>query len=198
MNKIILDLDGVVFEPIKELVIHAAIKKYGVLRAAGMFARYCLDEYRAEILDKIAPLIRDCRERAKFLPGAEGAIEYLTGRGDCTVDVCSTMPFDSDVAELEKFYRSRAACMDKIGKYSLNGMTVPKIEFYRMSMFGWHNMYVLDDSMQNIKSAYLVNATPVLITNRSHAARRAAEHYNAMNFDSLCGFVEYMQRCKSL
>ena len=130
MSRIVLDLDGVVFEPIKELVIKAAFKKYGHLRGSAMLVKYGIDAYRAEIVDKLSDIIGECRENAKFLPGAEGAIEYLTSRGDCSVYVCSTMPFESNGAELEKFYRARAKCMNKIEKYGLLGRDESKVNFY--------------------------------------------------------------------
>ncbi len=193
MAKIILDLDGVVFEPIKELVIKTGFKKYGYFRASAMLVKFCAEAYRAEILDEISDLIRECRENAKFLPGAEAAIDYLTSRGDCSVDVCSTMPFESDTVGLEKFYRSRAACMNKINRYELLGLDKPKINFYRMAKPVFDHMYVLDDSLHNIRSAYMINASPVFISANKGAVKQACQKYAAMNFESLAAFADYMR-----
>ncbi len=193
MAKIILDLDGVVFEPIKELVIKAAFKKYGYFRASAMLVKFCSHAYRSEIIYKMSDLIRECRENAKFLPGADTAIEYLVGLHDCSVNVCSTMPFESDAVELEKFYRSRAKCMNKIERYELLGLDNPKINFYRGAKPVFDHMYVLDDSMHNIRSAYMVNASPVFISANRGAIKRARQKYAAMNFASLAEFADFIR-----
>lgn len=118
-NKIIIDLDGIVFEPIEKAFAQQAREKFGPVKGGAMVMAYKYGPGRSFFYDDMLETFHGCAMNPKINSVAMDAISKLVHLPDTVVEVCSRLAYPGYAAVVEDNYRAIAPCMDKIREYRL-------------------------------------------------------------------------------
>lgn len=195
-KNVIIDLHGVVFEPIDDMVMRATIKKYGYLKTAALLAAAKMGVASQYVEKNMATLVADCAMQAKPKEGAFEALERIMDIPDIDVYVCSTSCFPSMAPKMENYYRSLASPLAAVKHYELLQPMGSKERFaydiIRANRSGI--TYVVDNKLHNLRAAYSTRQWPVLVAGRGDDCKRARDQFCARQFNNLVEFADFLAR----
>ena len=118
-KKIIIDLNGVVFEPIDKNFSQVARAKYGRVKGTALTLAYKYGVGRRTLHGGIADVLYSCAQNPTVRDGAIDALDKIAGLPDVTIEFCGQIAFPGQASSLEQQYRAIAPCMDAAARYEL-------------------------------------------------------------------------------
>jgi len=195
-KEIILDLHGVVFESINQMVAKAAFKKYGAWETAKIGMAYALKNKRDYVSARLGPILYECVRNAAVRPGALNALRDIMHMPNTNVRICSCGAFPEYADKIESFYRNFTPGLADIAHYEL--LTPYDSKSGYIAQVHAQNpkeaIYVVDDSPFNLETAYILRLEPVLISGNGNKWRIAREEFGAHTFENLAEFRNFLQR----
>lgn len=197
-KEIILDLHGVVFESINQLVVQTALKKYGLFETLKIGASYALKTNRDYVSARLGPVVYECVRRAAIRPGALHALHDINRMPDINVRVCSCGAFPEYANKIENFYRNLAPVLADVKHYELLSPYDSKVRYVTDIFTGARGrpVYVVDDMLHNLEIAAILRINPVLISDNWLQWRVARDEFGAYTFYDLFEFRNFLTRQK--
>ncbi|MBD5400323.1 hypothetical protein HDR61_01070 [bacterium] len=192
-KKIIIDLDGVIFEPVRESFSRVARSEYGNIKAVAVIAAYKYGIGRVALRGEVANVLHKCAIGARVRPGAMDALKELGNLSWVTVEFCSQVAFPENAKDLELHYRSIAPAMN-VAHYELISPFESKRDYlYKSTGMDRHTLnYVIDSQVSNIKWPARWRTTPILLNASAHDASMARALCGARSFQDLNAFKEFL------
>ena len=195
-STVILDTDGVIFEPIKGKIKDAAIKKYGRIKGLVLVACYNLGVAKQFVADKMADVVYDCAAQAKPMPGALDALKELIEMPGVRVHVCTNVVYPGWRTRLSQEYRAKYEEMQGIKKFKMLSPSETKREYLNYATDQAHasnrRVFVVDSKPENLALVNSRRVNPVLISTDAKDISCAARGACAASFTSLGFFKAYM------
>lgn len=195
---IILDLYGVVFQPINGMVARTAFQRFGYAKGAALGACYKAKKAKNFVAANLSDIVYECVQQAQVKPGALNALNILTDMPETTVRVCSRIAFPGNEKRLESFYRNFSPCLDAVAHYELVSPFGSKRSYISNvnSVSANDSIYVVDDTPRNLEMAHMLRLNPVLVSENLVDWPRARTQYGARTFANLVEFAKFMMRQK--
>lgn len=194
-KKIIIDLDGIVFEPIMPAQTAQIKSVYGPVYGGAMAAAYRRGVGKKFIAGKIGPVLYDVAAAAKPLPWAVHALTQLSKMPDTEIEFCSQMILPADAVMLAEQYRAIAPAMAG-AKYSFISPFESRMPYLgKTTGTGAKDTmnYIVVTDEKYLKWPARWRITPVLINPSMVAQMRAHSEYGARGFANLAAFADFMQ-----
>ena len=197
-KKIIIDLDGVVFEPIDAAFSRRAIEKYGPVRGYAVTSAYKYKIGTSLFGRQVAETLHECASNPTVRNDAIAALEKLVKIPNISVEFCSALAFPEYAATLENKYRAISPAMNAVEKYNL----ISPFESKRAAIVAAtrpdndiSQSYVVEPDLEHLRWPARWSVVPVLIAPLNLAQYAVARNeYGARPFDSLGAFAKYMSR----
>ncbi len=193
-KKVIIDLNGVVFEHIDRNFGAVARARYGRVRGAALTLAYKYGIARGAARRAIETVSYQCAKNPKVRDGALSALESLSRMPDVTLEFCGQVAFPGQEYILEKKYRAIAPCMNSVTHYELISPFESKREYLCRSTGADENSlnYILGTRSDDLDWPAKWRITPVLICG---ASAQGVSIYNKCNprvFKNLHDFQDFL------
>ena len=195
-KKIIIDLAGVVLQPIVPAQTAAIRAAYGPIRGDVMAAAYRRGVGEKLIGNKIGPILYDVAAAARPIPGAIDAVAQLVQMPDTEIEFCSQLVLPADAEILANQYRAISPAM-AAAKYSLISPFASRDAHLHetTAAAGADTMnYIVASDVQFLKWPAKWRISPVLIDPSMRVQMRAHFEYGARGFANLAAFADFMQK----
>jgi len=197
-KKIIIDLNGVIFEPIDAKFKEIAQAKYGRARGAAINMAYKYGVGRKFVMPEIETVFGECAQNPRVRDGALDALDAIVDVPGVKLEMCSNIAFPGQAKRLESQYRAMSPAMAS-AHYELISPFKSKRGYICDSTYQMPNAmnFLVDSNAKHLDWPSRWRIVPVLISNDIAAGNAARNQYGARVFDTLRDFHEYlMRRCR--
>lgn len=118
-KKIIIDLNGVVFERVDKNFADVARSQYGRVKGTAVTLAYKYGIGRRALSNDIAQVLYKCASNPTVRNGAMDALDVISKIPDVTIEFCGQVAFPGQAHKLEQKYRAIAPCMNAATHYEL-------------------------------------------------------------------------------
>lgn len=194
-KKIIIDLNGVVFERIDNKFSDVARDKYGRTMGNVLTLAYKYGIGRRALKNKIADVYNVCARNPKVRDGALDALDSLAGMSDVSLEFCGQVAFPGQAQILEQQYRAIAPCMNAASHYELVSPFSSKRGYLCKSTGADEEVmnFILGTHSNDLDWPARWRIIPVLIEDASTQAD-ICRHCNPRIFRNLHDFQDYLLR----
>jgi len=195
-KKVIIDLNGVVFEHIDRDFAAAARARYGRVRGGMLTLAYKYGIDRGPVRKAIEKVVYQCAKNPKVRNGALDALESLVRMPGVTLEFCGQVAFPGQEYILEKKYRAIAPCMNAAAHYELISPFASKREYLCRSTGADENClnYILGTRSEDLDWPAKWRITPVLICGASAEGTAIYNKCTPRVFRSLYDFQDFLSR----
>ena len=189
-RKVIIDLDGIIFESIRESFARVAWSEYGRVKAGAIIIAYNLGIGCRGLRDEISNVLNKCAMSARPYSGAIDALGEIVRMPGVTVEFCSQVAFTENAAALERYYRGIAPAMNDVAHYELISPFESKKDYLYKSTGAEKDglNYVLDGpGGGKIKWPARWRTTPVLINTLD------CDVHHVRSFPNLAMFKDFLK-----
>lgn len=193
-KKIIIDLNGVVFEPVDQNFSEVARSQYGRVKGAALTMAYKYGIGRRVLAGSIADVLFVCAQNPKVRAGAIEALDKMAGMPNVTIEFCGQMAFPGQEYVLEQKYRSIAPCMNAAARYELISPFASKRD-YLCSTTGENNdsmNYILGTCSRDLDWPARWRIMPVLIRGAAASESKIRSCCNPRLFRNLHDFQDFL------
>jgi len=193
-KKVIIDLNGVVFEPIDRDFSAMARARYGRVRGAAVTFAYKYGIGRGAARDAIETILYQSAKNPKVRDGALSALEAISKLPDVTMEFCGQVAFPGQEYMLEKKYRAIAPCMNMATHYELISPFESKRSYLLRSTKADENSlnYILGTRADDLDWPAKWRIMPVLIRGASDRGASICNKCNPRVFKSLHDFQDFL------
>jgi len=193
-KKIIIDLNGVVFEHIDRNFGAQARALYGCVRGGMLTLAYKYGIGRGPARGAIEKIFYQCAKNPTVRDGALDALESLAQMPDVTLEFCGQVAFPGQEHILEKKYRAIAPCMNVAPHYELMSPFVSKHAYLCRTTGADENSlnYILGTRSEDLSWPAKWRITPVLICGTSAEGASIYNKCHPRIFKSLHDFQDFM------
>lgn len=196
-KKIIIDLNGVVFEPIDKNFSQVAHEKYGRVKGTALTFAYKYGLGRRALRGDIANVLFICAQNPKVRDGAIDALDKISGMDNVTIEFCGQMAFPGQAYELEQKYRAMAPCMNAAARYELISPFASKRGYLCSTTAADEGAmnYILGTNSRDLDWPARWRIMPVLIQG-ANVETNIQRYCNARMFRNLHDFQDFLSRRK--
>lgn len=195
-KKVIIDLNGVVFEPVDRNFTKIARSKYGYVKGSAVALAYKFRIGHGLMQDSVASVLFACAKNPVVRNGALDALEQISRLPDTTIEFCGQVAFPGQHVVLEKKYRAIAPCMDAAAHYELVSPYLSKRGYLHDSTAADKDTmnYIVGTHSDDLNWPARWRIVPILID--GSAENVAAIHRNCVPrcFETLTAFKDYLAR----
>ncbi len=194
-KKIIIDLSGVVFEPIDDTFTQTAIAEYGKIKGRILSIAYKYGIGKRSLGAQIENVFYKCASRPQVREGALEALQQITEMPDVSVEFCAKIASPKYAARLEQQYRAIAPCMNAATHYALISPNESKRDYIVKSTAADQEAmnYVLASNARHLGWPARWRISPVLVsTSKSELAAASRTAATARIFRNLGMFHEFL------
>ncbi|MDE5615766.1 MAG: hypothetical protein K2I81_02960 [Alphaproteobacteria bacterium] len=194
-KKLIIDLNGVVFEPVDQNFSEVARADYGRVKGAALTLAYKYGIGRRFMAADIANVLYKCAKNPKVRSGAIEALDAMARMPGVTIEFCGQMAFPGQAYKLEQKYRAIAPCMNVASHYELISPFASKRGYLCSSTAADENVmnYILGTRACDLDWPARWRIIPVLIAGAA-AESNIHHHCNPRVFTNLHEFKEFLAR----
>lgn len=193
-KKIIIDLDGIVFEPIDASFKKTAIAEYGRTQGHLITLAYKHGLGRHILGDKIENILFKCASNPQIRPEAIEALAALADMKDVSIEFCTQIASPRHALQLQQQYSEIAPCM-ATARYEFISPFESKRGYIKTSTAADKDTsnYILDTCARYLQWPAKWRITPVLVsTDQSTIAATQREACTAKIFANLACFTNYL------
>lgn len=196
-KKIIIDLNGVVFEPIDKNFSQVAQAKYGRVKGTALTLAYKYGIGRRALRSDIAIVLFACAKNPKVRDGAIDAIDKISSMPDVTIEFCGQIAFPGQEYVLEQKYRAIAPCMNAATRYELVSPFASKRGYLCSTTAADESAmnYILGTCASDLSWPARWRIMPILIQGAT-AESDIRRHCNPRMFRNLHDFQDFLSRRK--
>lgn len=193
MKKIIINLDGVIFEPIDSRFARTAINEYGKIQGRIVTLAYKYGIGRRFLGDKVENVFYKCASRPCVRHGAIEALTHLTQIPDISIEFCTDIASKKYAASLEQQYRTIDPCMNT-GRYALITPGQSRRAYIAKSCRDENTSfsYVLESRARNLDWSAKSAINPILVCADRGEVMAARNTSTARVFDNLPNFLDFL------
>lgn len=194
-KKVIIDLNGVVFEPVDRNFSEVARADYGRAKGAALTLAYKYGLGRRLMATDIADVLYKCAKNPTVRPGAIEALDALSRMPGVTIEFCGQMAFPDQAYKLEQKYRAIAPCMNAAAHYELISPFASKRGYLCSSTAADENAmnFILGTRARDLDWPARWRILPVLIEGCA-AEANIQRHCHPRIFRSLHDFQDFLSR----
>ncbi len=198
-KKIIIDPDGIIFEPIDTSFKQTAIAEYGPAKGHMIALAYKYGLGRRLFGSMVENVLYKCASRPQIRPEELQALSEISQMPDVSIEFCSKIAAPQHADKLVEQYREIAPCMNAVSHYELISPFKSKHAYIVKSTAAdkTTSNYVLDTRARYLQWPAKWRITPVLVGgNKNEIAATQREAVTARIFPSLVLFKEFLQHNK--
>lgn len=119
-KKILIDLNGIVFEPVETKFSDVANAEFGRTKAAALNIAYRYGIGRGILKNDIAGVLNKCTQNPTLRPGVIEALEKIAALPGVSIEFYGQLAFPEQAAALEAKYRAIAPAMNGNARYNIH------------------------------------------------------------------------------
>lgn len=193
-KKIIIELNGVIFEPFDQHFRQIAVREYGRLTGNIVNLAYKYGIGRRLLANKVENVFFQCASKPRPRKEALVALDKISQLPDVSVEFCTQIPGKQHSVRLEQAYRAIAPCMDN-GDYNLVGSAKSKRGYItRTTANNKDTMnYVLDSDVRHLNWPARWRIIPIFVGANRRDQAIAARTSTARQFDNMAMVFDFLE-----
>lgn len=196
-KKIIIELNGVIFEPVEQSFKQVAINEYGKITGNLVTFIYKHGIGHHLMADKVQNVFLKCASKPQPRQEALAALEQIVNLPEVCVEFCTQNPYEQHSDALIKTYRTIAPCLDT-ENYNIAKSNQSKHNYIAETTGQDKNTmnYILDADVRHLNWPARWRIIPIYVGDNSRSNMTNLRTPTARTFDNMLMVLDFFQRTK--